>query len=180
MLSEKQFCERTRVELRHLADQVLSLVTDRDVYLRWEKELVATSPQLRETHAFVDMVRGAYIDAMVFRALRLLEGSGSLSQVLARIAEYPQLRHDKVSDREFADDRAGLQQAATDLAQLQQPHFSHRERTLPALESVHRALNKALDAMSGNLQTYYWIVAEGHLDMDVKHDGDPLQGLRPA
>ena len=117
MLSEKQFRERAKVELRQIGKQVTSLATDRDIYWKLERDVIARNPALQSPNPFIDMVRGAYADAMATRILRLLDSqvSGpSLLRVLQQIGDYPQLLHDKVSEREFADDRASLQQAADD------------------------------------------------------------------
>ena len=76
------------------------------------------------------------------------ESSGlSLRRVLAQIGKYPQLLHDKVGDREFANDSAALDRAAANLKAVMDPHFSHHERTPSALASMHRALDEAIDTM---------------------------------
>ena len=184
MLSEKRFRERAKVELREIGKQVLSLATDRDVYHKLERDVIASNPRLESSRsAFIHMVRGAYADAMAVRVLRLLdaESSGlSLPRVLAQIAEYPQLLHDKVGDREFANDCAALARGAANLKAVMDPHFSHHERTPSALASTHRALDEAIDAMISTLKTYYWVVAHGHLDLDVRYQEDPLAIFRFA
>ena len=43
---------------------------------------------------------------------------------------------------------------------------------------MHRALDEAIDAMISTVKTYYWVVAEGHLDLEVKHAEDPLAIFR--
>ncbi len=101
-----------------------------------------------------------------------------MRRVLAQIAEYPQLLHDKVGDREFASDQAGLDRAAANLKAAMDPHFSHHERTPSAMASMHRALDEAIDAMIATVKTYYWVVAEGHLDLEVKYAEDPLAIFR--
>jgi hypothetical protein len=181
MLSEKQFRERAKVELRQIGKQVTSLAIDRDIYWKLERDVIARNPALQSPNPFIDMVRGAYADAMATRVLRLLDSqvSGpSLLRVLQQIGDYPQLLHDKVSEREFADDRASLQQAADDVKGTLDPHFAHHERTPSALASTHRALDAAVDAMIATLKTYYWVVAEGHLDLGVKYPDDPLAIFR--
>jgi len=182
MVSEKQFRERTKVELREIGRQVAALATDRDVYRKLEAEAVAKNPRLQNSRStFLDMVRGAYIDAMAVRVLRLLNPSGgglSLPRVLAQIGEHPELLHDKVGDREFANDRAALERAGEKLRDVWDPHFSHP--TSSALASTHRALDEALDTMISTLKTYYWVVAEGHLDLEPNYDEDPMEIFRFA
>lgn len=184
MLSEKQFRDRARTELRLIGEQVLSLAADRDIYWKLEREIIEPNPRLHDTRsAFVDMLRGAYADALAARVLRLLdseEGGASLLRVLSQLGDYPQLLHDKITDREFADDRKALQQAASDVKLVLQPHFSHHERTLPALASVHRALDQAIDLLVSTLKTYYWIIAEGYLPLDIQYAEDPLAIFRFA
>ncbi|MGC2109195.1 MAG: hypothetical protein WA655_06730 [Candidatus Korobacteraceae bacterium] len=184
MLSEKQFCDRARTELRVIGAQVLSLATDRDIYWKLEREIIEPNPRLHGTRsAFVDMLRGAYADALSARVLRLLDSAGggdSLLRVLSQLGDYPQLLHNKITDREFADDRKALQQAASDLERVLQPHFAHHERTLPALAAVHRALDQAIDLLISTLKTYYWIIAEGYLPLDIQYAEDPLAIFRFA
>ncbi len=184
MLSEKQFRERAKVELREIGKQVASLATDRDIYRKLESEVIATNPRLESSrNAFIVMVRGAYADAMAIRVLRLLDADSSglsLRRVLAQIGEYPQLLHDKVGDREFANDSATLERAAANLKAAVDPHFSHHERTPSALASTHRALDEAIDAMIATLKTYYWVVGDGYLDLEVKYAEDPLAIFRFA
>ncbi len=184
MLSEKQFRERAKVELREIGKQAASLATDRDIYRKLERDVIAANPRLESSRSpFLVMVRGAYTDAMAIRVLRLLDADSaglSLWRVLTQIAEYPQLLHDKVGDREFANDQAALDRAAANLKAVMDPHFSHHERTPSAMASMHRALDEAIDAMIATLKTYYWVVAEGHLDLEAKYPEDPLAIFRFA
>src|SRR6516225_2600400 len=116
MLSEKQFRERARCELREIRNQVLSMARDRDVYWKVEREVIEPNPQLHGVrNAFLDMVRAAYADAMAARVLQLLDAENtelSLRRVLAQLEDYPHLLHDKLTEREFAADRAELDLAA--------------------------------------------------------------------
>jgi multidrug resistance efflux pump len=181
MVMEKQFRERARSELREIRNQVLSLARDRDIYWKLEREVIERNPQLRARNAFLDMVRAAYADAMAARVLRLLDTGNtdlSLPRVLTQLADYPHLLHDKVSAREFADDRAELDRAAVNLKQVLGPHFAHHERTLSALASTHRELDQAIDAIIATLKTYYWIVADAYLDFEVSYPEDPLAVFR--
>jgi hypothetical protein len=177
MLSEKQFRERARTELRQIGDQLLGLVADRDIYTKFEREIVLNNPQLQGGRSdFIDMLRGCYADAMAARVLRLLNGDGgpSLPGVLTALAQHEQIMQDKISEREFADDRAALQQAFVDLQRAMVPHTAHHERTLPALASLHHELDRALDLVIEIAKTYYWIVADNYLQLHVKYGGDPL------
>jgi multidrug resistance efflux pump len=184
MLSEKQFRERARSELREIRNQVLSLARDRDIYWKLEREVIQPNPQLHGArNAFLDMVRAAYADAMASRVLRLLDADNtdlSLQRVLTQLEDYPHLLHDKVSEREFANDRARLDRAASSLKQVLNPHFGNHERTLSALASTHRELEQAIDAIISTLKTYYWIVAEAYLDFEVSYPEDPLGIFRFA
>jgi hypothetical protein len=184
MLSEKQFCERAKVELREIGKQVVSLATDRDVYRMLETEIIPLNSRLQDSRSpFLDMVRNTYTDATAMGVLKLLdpENDGlSLRRVLAQIGEYPQLLHDKVGDREFADDCSALERAAANLKAVLVPHFSPHERTPSALSSTHRALDGAIDVMISTLETYYWVVAEGYLDLEIRYAEDPLAIFRFA
>jgi hypothetical protein len=184
MLSEKQFRERAKVELREIGKQVGSLATDRDIYRKLERDVIAANPRLEGSRSpFLVMVRGAYTDAMAIRVLRLLDADSaglSLRRVLAQFAEYPQLLHDKVGDREFTSDQAALDRAAVNLKAATDRHFSHHERTPSVMASTHRALDEALDAMISTVKTYYWVVAEAYLDLEVRYVEDPLAIFRFA
>ena len=46
MLSEKQFRERAKVELREIGKQVASLATDRDLYRKLEHDVIAQNSRL--------------------------------------------------------------------------------------------------------------------------------------
>ena len=177
MLSEKQFRERARTELRQIGDQLLALAADRDIYRKFEHDIVDNNPQLQAPRcAFVDMLRGCYADAMAARILRLLDGNGgpSLPQVLTALAQHEQIMRDKISEREFGDDRTALQDAFKKIQRAMVPHWAHHERTLPALSSLHRELDAALDLMIETAKTYYWIVTDCYMRLDVKYAEDPL------
>jgi len=178
MVMEKQFRERARSELREIRNQVLSLARDRDIYWKVERDVIERNPQLHGVrNAFLDMVRAAYADAMAARVLQLLDAENtdlSLRRVLTELEEFPHLLHDKVSKREFADDRAELDRAAASLKQVLNPHFGHHERTLSALASTNRELDQAIDAIISTLKTYYWIVADAYLDFEVSYPEEPL------
>ncbi len=178
MLNEKQLRERARSELRQIGRQVQSLATDRDVYWKLEREIVQPNPQLCRTRSpLLDMLRACYADAMAARILRLLSGEDdgvSLPRVLAQMADYPQLLQDKITQGEFAQDRAALQKAVDSLKQVMVLHLAHHERTLPALASTQRELDAALGLMIETVKTYYWIVAESYINLDVEYSEDPL------
>lgn len=156
MLSEKQFRERARSELREIRNQVLGLARDRDIYWKVEREVIERNTELHGIrNAFLDMVRAAYADAMAARVLRLLDVDNvelSLQRVLTQLEDYPHLLHDKISEREFADDRAVLERVVTSLKQVLHPHVGHHERTLSALASTHRELDQAIDAIISTLK----------------------------
>jgi hypothetical protein len=183
MLTEKQFRERAKTELRQIGEQLLGMATDRDIYWKLEREIIENNPQLHGSRsAFLDMLRSCYADAMAASVLRLLDADAtpSLPQVLTALAQHAQIMHDKITEREFADDRMALQQAVINLQRVMVSHTSHHERTLPALASLQRELDAALDRMIETTQTYYWIVADSYLELEVKHGGDPLTVFRFA
>lgn len=177
MLSEKQFRERAKTELRQIGDQLLGLATDRDVYWRFEREIVQNNPQLQcARNAFLDMVRASYAEATATRVLRLLDASNptSLPALLGTLAQHEQIMHDKVSEREFGDDREALQQAFVRMQRVLVPHTEHHERTPSALAAVHKELDAAIDLMLETAKTYYWIVTDSYLQLDVKYPDYPL------
>ena len=178
MSDEKQFRERAKTELRQLGKQLLALATDRDVYWRFEREIVQPNAQLCDRRSpFLDMLRSSYTEAMTARVLRLLDGeeSGvSLSRVLAEFAVRPEVLHDKLTQREFARDQTALEQIVGKLRGVAAPHAGHHERTLPALAAAHRELDAAIDLMTATVKTYYWIAADSYLDLEVKYSEDPL------
>ena len=177
-MTEKQFRERARSQLRQIGDQLKGMATDRDVYWRWEREIVENNPLLQGNRsAFLDMVRGCYVEAMTARLLRLLEPdepSASFQNILGELGEYPELLHDKITGRELANDRSELQRAAANLRNASLPRAAHHERTLSALAPTNRALDRALDLMIATTKTYHWIVSNSFIDLDVSHDDDPL------
>jgi hypothetical protein len=178
MVNEKQFRERAKSELRQIGDQVRALATDRDVYWKLEHEIIEPNPQLCNANSTVlDVLRGCYVDAMIARVLRLLDGEDdgvSLPRVLAQLAEYPELMYDRITESEFADDRGALERTAARLRRFPASHLGRPERTLPALASAHRELDAALTVIIETVETYYWIVTEGYIDLDVKYSEDPL------
>lgn len=184
MLTEKQYRERARADLRKIQTQALSLAADRDLYRKFEQQVVQTNPQLRNARSpFLDMLRAVYTDAMAARVLRLLdgeEGSISLAHVLDQLEDRPELRHDKIGDREFMNDRARLQQAAERLRGEMDVRTAHHERTLPALASVHRELDAAIDCLLAVLKTYYWVITDTYLDLDVHYSEEPMEIFRTA
>jgi hypothetical protein len=177
ILSEKQFRERARTELRQIGAQLKGIATDREVYRKLEHEIVERNPQLQARNAFLDMVRGCYADGMTARVLRLLEpptGDASLPRILAQLADYPELLHERVTQRELAHDAGALARAATHLRSLPLSPAAHHERTVSALASTHRTLDAALDLMLTTAQTYYWIVADSYLDLETGNAEETL------
>jgi len=178
MLSERQFRERARAELQQIGEQLKALAADRDIYHKLEREVVERNPQLKDGRsAFLDMLRGCYVDAMTTRVLRLLqpaEADVSLPRVLEQMSKYPDLLHGKLTQREFANDRTALQEAVVQVKRAAVPRAKHHERTLAALASAQRELNAALDLMLSTVKTYYWIVSEAYIDLDVSHCEDPM------
>jgi len=183
MLNEKQFRERTLRELREIGNQVRGLTGDRDLYRKFEEEVIQPNSALTgNANPFLDLVRGSYTDAMTMRLRRLLapEANLSLRRIMLQMAEYPDLLHHKVTTRELADDSAELDKLADYLKEHVEPHFSPRERTSGALASTQRELDRAMDRLIDLLKKYYWVVADGYLDLDVRYADDPLAIFRFA
>jgi hypothetical protein len=179
MLSKEQFRERAKRELRQIGDQVLSLATDREIYERLERDVIAANPQLRDSCSpLFDRLRGNHVDAMIARVLCLVTAEASdvsLPRTLSQLADYPELLHDKVTQREFADDRSELAKAASGLKQVSGPRFAHHERTLSALAPAHRELNRAIDLLISTVKTYYWVVGDSHIDLEVKYFAESME-----
>src|SRR5690349_2559039 len=139
MLNEKQFRDRGSRELREIGRQIQAVATDRDIYRRLESDVVQPNPELAgNSNAFVDMVRGAYTDATTMRLRRLLapEAPLSLHRIIDQLADYPDLLHSKVTQRELADDSSELDKLGAFLKEKVEPHFSPRERTPGALSAT--------------------------------------------
>ena len=184
MLSEKQFRERARTELRQIGEQLKGLATDRDVYWKLEREIIEHNPLLKDGRSsFLDMVRGCYVDAMTARLLRLLQPDDadvSFPRILEQLAGYSGLLDGKLSQREFVQDRGALQQAVINIKRAALPRSGHHERTLSALASAHRELDAALDLMLATVKTYYWIITDSYIDLDVSHAEDPMSIFQSA
>lgn len=181
MLNEKQFRERAARELREIANQVLGLKTDREIYRRMEAEILQPNSELAGNGKyFFDVFRGAYADATTMRLRRLLapEANLSLRRTIVLLGDYADLLHRKVNPRELADDAAEIDRTAACLKECIEPHFLPHERTAGALAPALRDLDSALDLLSGLLMKYYWVVCEGHLDLEAKVNGDPLAIFR--
>ena len=177
MLSEKQFRERARSELRQIGNQLKALAADRDVYWKLEHEVIERNPQLKNGRSdFLDMLRGCYVDAMAARVLRLLQPADadvSLPRVVEELGKYPDLLHGRLTQREYADDQKALEQAVINLKRAMVPRARHHERTLSALASAHRELDAALDLMLSAVKAYHWIVSDSYIDLNVSHVDDP-------
>ncbi len=183
MLNEKQFRERASRELREIANQVLALITDRELYRRLENDVLGPNPDLAgNSNAFLDLIRGAYADATTMRLRRLLapEANLSLRRTIVQLGDYPDLFHQKLNARELADDAAALDQTAAHLKQQMEPHFLSRERTPGALAPALRRLDGALDLFTELLKKYYWVLRDGYLDLDAKLGDDPIAIFRKA
>lgn len=178
MLSEKQFRERARTELHQVAEQLKAIATDRAVYWKLEYDIVERNPDLRNARsAFLEMLRGCYVEAMTARLLRLLEpaaGETSLARLLQQLASYPELLHGRITESELVQDRDALQKAARTLRDTIIPRAGAHERTLTALTSTHRELDAATDLMLSIVKTCYWMVADGYIDMEPCPEEEPF------
>ena len=181
MLNEKQFRDRAVRELREIGKQVLSLATDRDLYQKLEADVIQPNAHISSSGgAYLAMVRGAYTDATTMRLRRLFAPDAALSlpRLLSQFSEYPAMLHDKLTDRELSGDLAELDKVGTYLKEHVDPHFSNHERTLAALATTNRELDRAIDLLIDCLKRYYWIVADSYIDLDVSYSEDPLAVFR--
>ncbi len=181
MDSEHRFRERTRAELQEISEQVLALATDRDVYWKFEREVMANRESGEASSPFADLVRGAYVDAMTARLSRMLDpqNSGlSLRRVLSDIRIQPELLHGKLSVDEFEREIVFLDRLARRINTAFEPHITRRERTLPTLAATNRLIDEVIEQLVAIVRTCYWIVAEKHLDLHVKYGEDPLAIFR--
>src|SRR3974390_1477608 len=127
MLSEKQFRERAVRELREIGKQIQSIATDRALFRRLESEVIAHNPQLESSSGpYLPMFRAAYTDATIMRLRRLCapDAAISLRRLIASVAEYPEMLHDKLTGKELAADLAEFETMGTVLKEQLDPHFS--------------------------------------------------------
>ncbi len=177
MLNEKQFRDRAIREFREIGKQVQSLTTDRDLYRKLESRVFAVNPQLADSsNPYLLMIRGAYTDAVTMRLRRLFAPDANLSlrRLVGQIAEYPDMLHDKVTHKELSSDIADLDRLSTVVKEKVDPHFSAHERTLPALATANRELDRAIDLLADCVKRYYWIVADAYIEVGPTIDDDPL------
>ncbi len=183
MLNEKQFRDRAIREFREIGKQVQSLTTDRDLYRKLESEVIDANPQLSgSSHPYLLMIRGAYTDAATMRLRRLFapEANISLRRLVGQIAEYPDMLHDKVTNKELSADIAELDRLAVVLKEKVDPHFSAHERTPASLTTANRELDRAIDLLADCVKRYYWIVADAYIEVGPVYEDDPLAIFRSA
>jgi len=126
------------------------------------------------------MVRGAYTDATTMRLRKLLAPDANLSlrRLLTQISDYPEMLHDKLTTTELADDREELDRMGVYLKEHVDPHFSNHERSVAALATTDRELDRAIDLLIDCIKRYYWIVSDSYIDLDVDYVEDPLAIFR--
>ena len=183
MLNEKQFRDRAIREFRAIGKQVQSLTSDRDLYRKLESEVIAPNAQLDgSSNPYLLLIRGAYTDAVTMRLRRLFAPDANLSlrRLVAQIAEYPDMLHDKVTGKELSGDIAELDRVATVLKEKVDPHFSAHERTPAALATANLELDRAIDLLADCVKRYYWIVADAYIEVGPTYDDDPLTVFRTA
>ena len=183
MLNEKQFRDRAVRELREIGKQVQCLATDRALYQKLESEVIAANPQLADSASpYLPFLRGTYTDAATMRLRRLFAPDASLSlhRIMLQVGDYPEMLHDKLTGKELAADLAALEKSAAILKEHIDPHFDNRERTLAALETTNRELDRALDLLADCVKRYYWIIADSHIDVEPAATGDALAVFRSA
>ena len=181
MLNEKQFRDRAARELREIGKQVQSLVTDRALYQKLQSDVMATNPQLADSsNPYLLMLRGAYTDATTMRLRRLFAPDANLSlrRIVAQVADYPAMLHDKLTGKELAADSAQFDSLATVLKEKVDPHFCAHERTPAALASADRELDRAIDMLADCVKRYYWIIADAYLDVEASGVDDALAIFR--
>lgn len=183
MLNEKQFRDRAIREFREIGKQVQSLTTDRDLYRKLESDVIAANANLADSSSpYLLMIRGAYTDATTMRLRRLFAPDANLSlrRLVGQIADYPEMLHDKVTNKELSADIAELDRLATVLKEKLDPHFSAHERTPAALTTANRELDRAIDLLADCVKRYYWIVADAYIEVGPVFEDDPLTVFRSA
>ena len=151
MLSEKQFRERAKTELRQIGDQLLGLATDRDIYWKLEREIIQNNPQLCEARS--DAARHAA--RLLCRRhggprSALLDGEDARLSAAGADRSWPSTRRSCTTGSRNASSPTIAPRcscAVMNLQRLMAPHTAHHERTLSALASLHRELDTALDLM---------------------------------
>lgn len=183
MLNEKQFRDRAIRELREIGKQVQSLMIDRALYHRLQSEVIAANPQLADSsNPYLLMIRAGYTDATTMRLRRLFAPDANLSvrRLVAQVAEYPDMLHDKLTGKELSAELAELDKMAAVLKKKVDPHFSVHERTSAALATANRELDRAIDLLADCVKRYYWIVADAYIDVEPPGVDEALAIFRSA
>ncbi len=177
MLNEKQFRDRAVRELREVGKLVQSLATDRELYRKLESEVIGANSELaHSSNPYLLMIRGSYTDATTMRLRRLFAADATLSlrRLIAQVSDYPEMLHDKLTNKELADDLAEIDKLGTLLKEQIDPHFAAHERTPAALETANRGLDRAIDVLRDCVKRYYWIVSDAYIDVDPVQATDAL------
>jgi len=150
-LSSKNFRERALQELLALRNEVIDLATDRDIYWRVEREVIQCNPRLLSIRsAYLDMVRGAYADAMSSRVRRLIDKGRptiSLRRLLVELRGYPELFCNRVTPAELERDIEELHRTTRKIKDFVDQHVAHHQRNPVATVPTHRELNEGIDTL---------------------------------
>src|SRR5664280_650951 len=150
-LSSKNFRERALQELLALRNEVIDLATDRDIYWRVEREVIQCNPRLLSIRsAYLDMVRGAYADAMSSRVRRLIDKGRptiSLRRLLVELRGYPELFCNRVAPAELERDIEELHRTTRKIKDFVDQRVAHHQRNPVATVPTHRELNEGIDTL---------------------------------
>jgi len=183
MLNEKQFRDRAVRELREIGTLVQSLATDRELYRKFEAEVIAANSELaNSSNPYLLLIRGSYTDAATMRLRRLFAPDANLSlrRLISQTPEYPEMLHDKLTGKELARDLAEIDQLGAYLKEQIDPHFSNHERTPAALETANRGIDRAIDLLRDCVKRYYWIVSDAYIDVDPVLSAEALAIFQKA
>lgn len=178
MPDSKDFREDAIRELREIRDEVVDLATDRDIYWRFEREVVQRNRRLLTIRsAFLEMLRGTYVDSATMRVRRLIDKDQrtiSLRRLLVQLARYPDLIEGKLGVEALNRDAAELDSVGDKIKNYVDQHVAHHDRMQTALVPTHRDLNDAIDTVIRLLKKYYGVLAGGDIDVIVSYLEEPL------
>jgi hypothetical protein len=180
-LSEKNFIELARCELRELMHEVRELITDHDIYWKVQHVIQSNPRLLVARSAFFDTMNDSFAHSAAMRVRRIVDMDHrtiSLLRLLKNLVDYPGLLGGQITMLDLENDIRELEEATNKIKNYTDQFVAHHDRNPIADTPLNRELNRSIETIERLFRRYFNMLMGVDIDLSVNYLEDPLAIFR--
>lgn len=177
MSDQQQRLERLKQQMRLLREELISLLTDQDVYWKTQAVIKSNARLMTMRSPFFDLFNDSFVYSTVMGLRRITERSNqvvSLLNVLCEIKQYPKIAPG-IDFATLCEDIDKLKKLGTCVRDYADKYVAHHDRNRQPTQLTLAKVQAWTEAVQEIFHRYYATVMQSDIDLIVAYLEDPMR-----